>query len=446
MSRRSTSPHREEGVALFYALLVTLIVGGIVAVVFATAITENRQAALELDFEDTVHVAEAGAEQLLQELAEDSSFNSGVAGPGAGDPAQWAVTEALRKDAGGNFIHNDPLDLGEGESIALRPNDDDAEFIYGVGFTPSRQAFDDGIGDPYVRVVRVQVAFTPSAFAADVALLAGGNLKMSGNFDISGTNGAVHTNGAIEIAGSSGSVSKGVSYSGSCTKGCSGSGSVAVSGPVDPEPVPEVDILDTWNTNAARVAAAAGEWYDHCAGVWYQRNELDTAPCQGDQLGGTVPFPADWPWAGTSFEGVDGGSSVTGTYFFRDDVDLDVKRPNGSITFITGGDITVGPSANAPTLDGHLPGIFMLADGDINLKANFDAAELDSPAVIMSNKTLVFNGNPDTVNVAFIARDELRAGSTYKGTGTVMYDGGALPDFGGGGFPVVVQWDEVRAP
>lgn len=439
-------PSGEDGVALFYVLLVTLVVGGIVAVVIASAMTENKQAALELDFEDTVHIAEAGAEALLQELKEDNEFNSGVAGPGAGDPATWAVNEALREDGSG-YVH-DKIDLGEGEVVALRPNDDDAEFIYGVGFTPSREAYDDGLGDPYVRVVRVQVAFTPSAFAADNALLAGGNLKMSGNFDIRGANGSVHSNGALDINGSSGFVEDGVTYSGSCKQDpCDGTSDVPVSGPRDPEPVPEVDILETWDTRPAELAAAAGEFYDYCSGVWYQRGESDPAPCTGTQLGTAGnPFPADWPWMGTTFEGVDGASGVTGTYFFRDDVDLDVKRPNGSVTFITGGDISIGPSANAPTLDGHLPGIFMLAEGDILLKANFDAAELQTPAVIMANGTLTFAGNPDTVNVAFIAVDELKSGSEYKGTGTVRYDGGALPDFGGGGVPVVVQWDEIREP
>lgn len=432
----------EQGFALFYSLLVTLVVGGIVAVVFATSITETRQSALELDFEDTVHVAEASAERLLQQLQADATIDSGVTGPGAGDHAAWAINEALRVDGAGAFVH-DVIDVGEGESVALRPDDDDREFIFGVGFVPSRDAVVAGVEDAYTRVVRVQVAFTPSAFSAQDALLAGGSLKMNGSFDIGGTSGSVHTNGALQVSGTSGEVAQGITYTGTCAMSpCTGTADAPISGPLDPKPVPEVNILNTWATPEAKQVATEGDWYDYCSGTWYQRGPLDAAPCTGTVMGS---FPAWWPWAGTTFTGNDTGvSSIDGVFFFRDDVDLDIKRPNGSMSVLTGGDMIVGPSASAPSIDGRLTGIFLLADGDITMRANLTALELDTPAVVMSNQSLRFIGNPDTTNIAFIARDELNAGTTYSGTGDVVYNGGALPNFGGGGVPLVVQWDEVR--
>ena len=156
-SPRTNAEHGQEGIALFYALLVVLVVGGIIAVTMAAATTELNQSAFELDFEDTVHVAEAGVESTLQQLPEDNDYTN-VAGPAAGaDENAWAIAAAT-KQTGGTY-DLPAIDTGEGDAVGIRPMGTNTEYVYGVGFTPSRDAFVNGVGDPYARVVRVQVGF-----------------------------------------------------------------------------------------------------------------------------------------------------------------------------------------------------------------------------------------------------------------------------------------------
>lgn len=433
---------RDDGFAMVYALLVVLVVSGIVGIVFATAKSEQDQAAFELDFEDTVHVAEAGAEVFLQRLANNPDDTSGIDGPTATGqgPAAWALAVATAQEASGAYLL-DPVEpliaLGEGEAVAIRPSGADANFIYGVGFTPSREAYVNGIGSAYARVVRVQVAFSSRRFSGESALLSGGNLTMNGGFLITGDRGSVHSNGGLKVNGVSGVAEEGISYSGTCTSLlCLGTVVARITGPVAAVPIPEVDPGNVWGTDDALELAAEGLWFDYCAGLWFQRAASDLSPCSGVAMSSP---PATW--IGTSFAGT---STARGVYFFRDEVDVDISRPNGSITIVTDGDITIGPSASQPSLDGLYPGLFLLAGGDITLQANLLATELQRPALVFANGSMTFIGNPITDNISFVARDSLGFGTTFSGTGIINYDGGAIPDLGENGEPIVVQWDEVR--
>lgn len=424
----------ESGVALFYSLLVAVVVAGIVAVVFATTLTESDQARFELNFEDTIHVAEAGAEVYLARLTEDADLTSAVDGPETTgeDPSTWALRVATQQTVPGTFDF-DVIDTGEGETVALRPQGDDAEYVYGVGFTPSRDAFLADTGEPYARVVRVQVAFSPSDFEGDFALLAGGNVTMSGNYKVYGDAGAVHTNGAISRNGS-GTVERGISYSGSCTKGCNST----VTGPVDSVPIERVDVRDTWGTDDAITVAGEGDWYDYCSGVWRQRAPGDTAPCQGT----VVSAPSGW--GGTTYNNP--ATPSDHVYYFAGGEDLDVKKLDGNITIITDGSIDVGPSANLPPFDARYPGLLLLAGGDIEIGGNSDSFAATNPALVFANGNIELSGTMQTNEVAFVARDSTNIGTSYKGggSGSVTYNGGAIADLGGDGYPIVLQWDEVR--
>jgi len=430
----------EDGVALFYALLVVLIVGGIIAVTFASALSENRQAGAELDFEDTVHVAEAGAEAFLQELTTDATANSGVAGPSASGMSEydWALDVALA-ETGGTF-DLPALDVGEGETVAVRPTGADAEFVYGVGFVPNREAWVAQAGRPYVRVVKMQLGFSQSVFEGDFALLAGGNLDLNGNFKIFGDNGAAHTNGALRVNGN-GTVDQGVTYSGSCSSGCSGSSNTTVSESPTPVPIPAVDPFDTWDTDDASEIAGQNEWYDYCSGVWYQRGENDVTPCSGTVLPGGAPG-----WSGTSRSDT---STATGVYYFADaSDDVNLGTSSGAITVIAAGDVDMGPTGNAAPLTPRYPGLLVLAGGDVRYSGNpSSVATVEDPAIVFANGSITFNGTINSVEIAWIARDELNSGTDYNGGGnnSITYNGGAAPDLGTDGFPIVIDWEEVRA-
>lgn len=455
---RSTS---EQGVALFYALLVTLVVGGIVAVIFARTITEQRQSAFELDFEDTVHVAEAGAEVYMGRLAEDNSVTSEVdgkevEGPEAvgQDPATWAIEEATRKSDGLTYDH-DKVTLAGGETVALRPSGEDNEFIYGVGFVPTREAYEahiaTGAGEAYARVVRVQVAFAPNTFQPDHAMLTGGNLDLSGGYEIYGSSGSVHTNGAIAIDGSSGTADSGISYSGSCNKGCD-----QASGPVAEEPIQELDIEDFWSSPEAIEITGAGDWYDYCAGTWYKRSLNDDYPCHGTNgpVGSTDPNIE--PWTGLNYNNPLVDSDAV--YYFHDEDrdsdagndNIEVKQPSGELTFITAGTVDIGPTADADPPTARYPGWFIVAEDDVTVGGNASSGsfETDDSSIVWSNKTITLSGTIETKEVAFVAVDDASIGSSYKGGGggSITYNGDAFGTIPGEKVPIVVQWDEISEP
>lgn len=446
-----SSTERDEGIALFYALLVTLVVGGVVAVVFATALGEQRQAAFEVDFEDTIHVAEAGAEIYMGRLVGDNSQTSGIDGPealGSTDASQWAIDAALKPDGTGYDL--DAVTLPEGEVVALRPDGEDAEFIYGVGFTPSREAYEahlaTGAGEAYARVVRVQIAFAPNTFEPDHAMLTGGNLKLSGSYKIYGSSGSVHTNGAITIDGSTGTADSGVSYSGSCNGGCD-----QASGPVAQQEISAISIKDFWGTpspgneNPAAIQIAGEEdWYDYCSGTWRQRSIGDSEPCQGKVVDSSDPNIE--PWTGLNYNNpaVDGSA----VYYFAGDYDIDIKEPSGEVTFITGGNVSIGPSANSDPPTARYPGWYVVAEGDVTVSGNAtgDTFETGDSSIVWSNGTIHIGGTVKTNGVAFVGVDGGDVGSSYSGggAGSITYNGDAFGVLPGEKVPIVVQWDELR--
>lgn len=438
--RTQRLPNAEDGIALFYALLVALVVGGVVAVVFATAFTEQRQAAFELDFEDTIHIAEAGAEIYMGRLVDKNSQTSDVSGPAATgeEPGEWAIKEAIREDGAGAYVH-EAVTLAEGETVAIRPSGEDAAFIYGVGFTPSRDAYVDGIGEPYVRVVRVQVAFAPNIFEPDHAMLTGGNLNLSGNYKIHGSSGSVHTNGAISIDGSTGTADAGVSYSGSCNKGCT-----QANGPVAQQEIQAISIEDFWHSDEAVTIVADGDWYDHCAGTWHQRTLADENPCEGQIV--TSTDPNIQPWTGLNYNNPTVDSDAV--YYFAGDYDIDVKQPSGDLTFITGGDVDIGPSASSDPPNARYPGWYVVAEGDVTISGNAsaDPFETGDASIVWSNSTIDISGTVETNGVAFVAVDGANLGSSYSGGGGggITYNGDAFGVLPGEKVPLVIQWDEVR--
>lgn len=444
---RTRAVSDEDGIALFYALLVALVVGGVVAIVFATAVGEQRQAAFELDFEDTIHTAEAGAELYLGELVDDNALTSGIQGPVAMgmDPAEWAIQEATRRSDGVNF-DVDAVPTAQGETVGLRPTGEDAEFIYGVGFTPSRAAFVNGDGRPYARVVRVQVAFAPNIYDPQHAMLTGGNLTLSGNYKFFGSTGAVHTNGAIAIDGSTGTASGGVTYTGSCSKGCANA-----SGPVAPEDLQPLSIEDFWGTPEATTITMERAWYENCSGVWYRRTPAQTAPCDGN---GILPSPGDdnvQPWGGANNASYNGPTQPSdAVYYFHGGTDVDVKQPDGRLSILTAGNVTIGPSAGTSPPDARYPGWYVVAEGDVTVTGNAtgDVFETDKAAVVWSNQTIDIAGTVETNDIAFVAFDSARIGSSYKGGGggSITFNGDAEVIVPGEKVPIVVQWDEVLAP
>lgn len=440
----------ESGVTLVYALLVALVVGAVVAVTFAFAFGEQRQAAFELDFEDTIHTAEAGVETALQELADDSDWTAvdtggtAVSGPSVlQDRYDWAIAEATAQTGG---VYDLPaIDTGEGETVAIRPADTDTEWVYGVGFTPTRDAFVNGTGESFARVVRTQVSFSPTTFNGEFAVLVGGNINITSNaYKISGNNGSLHSNGAINI--SKDNVDETISFSGSCTGSQCPDNNASVQGPVDPITIPSIFAIDVWETAEAQSIAGVGDWYDYCDGTgaytgasgtgWYQRDAADTQPCQGTSVGS--PFGI----SGTSLNNVSNPGAV---FYFDTTAAVDVKKVSGEATIIALGDIDQGPSASSPALEPRYPGLLFVTEGNLDIGGNAETTGA-TPGLAYARGNLTLRGTANSTGIAYVARDAANIESQYLGggNGEVNYNGGASTNLGGDGDPIVLRWEELQ--
>ena len=421
----------EAGIALFYALLVVLLVGGIVAVTLASAQTELRQSAFELDFEDTVHVAEAGVEAKLQQLPTDNGLTDPVPGPApTDDEHDWAVATATATDGSGAYVL-DAIDTGEGETVAIRPTGANSEFVYGVGFTPSREAFVNGDGEPYVRVVRVQVGFTSTVVPGLDAVQVDGSIKIDSNaYKITGTQGSLHANGVADI--SKDNTDEGITYSGSCVSGSVGTCEV------EPKDIPLLEIEDPWGTDEAFTIAGEGDWYDYCGGSWYLRGATDTTPCSGTLVVGGLS-----EWSGLSLSQA---TDLNRVYWIDDPGTVQISKVAGPATVIARGDIVIGPSANVPAMTPRYPGLWLFTESDLDVGGNAEGASDATPAIAYARGTLTLRGTMNTDGIAFIAKDAELIGSAYKGggEGIVNYNGGAAADLGGDGTPLVLRWEELR--
>lgn len=425
----------EDGFALFYALLVVLVVGGIIAVTMATAQSELRQSAFELDFEDTVHVAEAGLEVMLQDLAEDADTTSPVPGRAPGDDAHdWAMAAATEEDASGFTLP--AIDVGEGEAVAIRPSATDTEFVYAVGFTPSRDAFVNGDGESHARVLRLKIGFTSTEVEGNHAVTVGGNMSISSSgYQITGSQGSMHVNGAADIKVNN--TSKGISYSGSCSDLCDDDS--GVTGPVEPKPIPDLTIEDPWGTGDATAIVAEDDWFDYCDGQWYQREDGDVAPCTG----APVATPDGWS-SNLKFDGSSVGDPDA-VYWIDDPSTVEISKVTGRMTVIARGDIHMGSSSNSGPMEARYPGLLLFSEGDMDLGGNAEASDGDG-ALVYVKGSLTLRGTMNSVGVSYMARDAEVLGSEYKGSGNgiVRYDGGAIADLGGNPTPLVLRWDEIR--
>jgi hypothetical protein len=448
--------HRDEsGIALIYALLVAIIVGGLVTVVVARSITEIDASDRELDYEDTFHVAETGAEVFAQGLQTAIDTDSGILGPAAGSDRDaqraWAIAQAIAAPAA------DVIDVGEGEAVGLRPVGVFNQFVYGVGFTPTRADFVAGTNQPSVRVLRYEVGEQEQNTAGNFAVLTEGPIKLTGNVEVTGTLGAVHTNSASTVTGSNVEIKRGLTYS-DTSNGSSGTPScdtdVAPCAEfAAPQPIPTVAATNLWGTHDA-LAVPALQWFEFCDGTWRYRGSSPTA-CDGSLV--TAPalnaVTSRWNVKNPTMT-LTGNGSLNAVYYIADpggrEVVVGDLSDGDQFTVITTGTLEItsnkvtGGNAKGETIQvsAKLPGFLIASDGDLKMNGN-DSMTPDPAAFIATGGTLTFGGTPYSSGVAWVAADGIGE-SKLNGTGDIVYNGGAVGDFGGDGKPILTAIDELR--
>lgn len=222
--------HRDQsGVALVFALLAVIILGGLAIVFVSRAYTQQRVTGIEQRYETTIHVAEAGVDNLIAELNHDFELTTEApdssphvyspASSDADDERAWALDIAENRCA---LVPTSALVPSAGEACAIRPelsSGQPADFVFGVGFVPSRDAAQE------IRVVKVGIAL--GAFVPAKAILAEGDINPFG-ITICGANRDVHSNGSIVVEGGADTVSPGTNPNDGCPD--TGSGDVTSAG------------------------------------------------------------------------------------------------------------------------------------------------------------------------------------------------------------------------
>ena len=453
MTRTSSNTGGEEGVALFYALLTALVVGGIVAVVAAGAIGQTRQSAFELDFEDSLHVAEGGLEVVLQRLDASSAYATvgedglPVLGPSStDDPRVWAETVATEPNTTSPSGYNLPaVDFGEGEAVSIRPTGRDADFAYGVGFVPSRDAFVAGQPNAYIRVLRMKVGFTDTEVAGSFAVLAGAELTTNSNtYGVLGLNGKIHTNGQLSISHDQVAGDGTITYSDTGPSGCTGvcPPDPGVVGPVEQELLPSATIDDLWARPDAQKLASEGAWFDYCSGAgrhvptggpgWYQRQPGDSSPCSGTKL---ASEPTGWSGLRLS------NSTDPNAVYWLDvafGTDLDVQKMAGRASVLTSGNINFNSSGNSTGLIAKYPGLIAFAEGNVDIGGNTTSVDPDG-AIIYAGGDLRLRGTTDSSGISYLTQGV----AEIIGGARIAYDGNAVADIGGDGDPLVLEWEEL---
>ena len=229
----------EDGIALIYVIFVTMILAGLATLFVARAVFEARATGTSANREAAIHVAEAGAENLLGAINnEGEEFSQKVIteGPTASDttvadhvydPPTGLAGEALQAweeswiiglaqadwdlgaDASSGY-ETRVIQTDEGQAFGVRPKldgvDQSYDAVFGVGFVPSIDA-----DNRQVRVIKMLIA--RRYFSPEQALLTGGNLTFGGNAAILAPEcdplaadeldciADVHANGDISVTG-----------------------------------------------------------------------------------------------------------------------------------------------------------------------------------------------------------------------------------------------------
>lgn len=315
----------ESGVALVFALLAVIIVGGIAAVMIVRATSQTQATAAERSHEQAIHVAEAGLDDVIRHLNLDEFHLT--EGPTSGGPHEYdlaaSATESEERAWAVDIARNDCtlVATASGEACAIRPRLQSGgvplPWVFGVSFVPSRADAEK------TRVVKMQ--FDEGFFSPPKAVLTQGSLTLGGSLHLGGDNGAVHTNANITINGGAVTTTGPVTSSGSFTGGCSGCapGSGSTGQDIDVVPVSATSVyrreahayyLD-YVADSTVYAANEGLWYDLCPDGTVQVPWFDSArtpqPCTAPAGSGRVLYDATDPSAPARFNGWAWSSGAT---------------------------------------------------------------------------------------------------------------------------------------
>ena len=159
----------DEGVAMVLVLGIATIVAALVAVTMAMSLQSLKSSRQHVTFESAIAVAETGIDEILAEI--NTGYNSTpVVNWVNPAPCNWDVSglvpfptaDTERAAARAKLLALAVVpgclkSSGSGEYVAVHPTGN--QTVYSMGFSPSYQAFEDGVKDAKARVIKAEYLF-----------------------------------------------------------------------------------------------------------------------------------------------------------------------------------------------------------------------------------------------------------------------------------------------
>ncbi|MBW3663976.1 MAG: hypothetical protein KY469_12815 [Actinobacteria bacterium] len=446
----------EDGVALFMALLGVIVLSGLAILFTSRAITESRQTGSERDFENAIHVAEAGVDHVIVDLNDDDELVTSFGGSphhydadGDGDAdsadltatqdqeTQWAVDVARTSCT---LVSTQ----SDGEACGIRPQLDDGTalpWVFGVGFVPDR-------ANP-VKTRVIKIEWDKGFFSPQQAILTNGNLNFGG--DICGVSADVHSNGTVTLSGGADTTScadPDGNVTGSDGYVPAGGSATGPDSGHTPDTVFTLPPISARSVRDDEVTTHQDEWYELCydaSGVGTVRRPYTedgagtrtiVAPCQGDILwtegqsahfrGWRLEADSGNPPRGAPEHWRAGGGAFTledGVYYVHElnaSVEGNISgTPQLTVLADGKGDINPGErpdTGSGCTLNGRDDGnIFVtgLGGGDLN--------PLLKDLMYLADRDIVIAGNSSSeINGVLAAHEQIDAGGTAAYTGALL--------------------------
>ena len=444
----------EDGIALIYVIFVTMVLAGLATLFVARAVFEARATGTSANREAAIHVAEAGAENLLGDINhEGEEFSQKVITEGptptdttvadhvydpptglTGDALQsweqsWVIGLAeadweLGQDTSSGYTTR-VIQTVEGQAFGIRPKmdgvDQSYDAVYGVGFVPSIEA-----DNRRVRVVKMLIA--RRFFSPEQALLTGGDLDFGGNAailapecDASDPNDVdciadVHSNGDIDVTGTAHVIEGSMTATGTISGSPVTTPPSSYSGGEQVIETPVVSARDfyarpnvTYNVDPGGQTV---EWFDLCPDGTVR--SAGATPCTGTVIWNkTVPVDEEQP---TRFRGWDWqagstqwkGTAVEAGIFY-------VYQANADVTGSATVSLTLQCSAEVAVPDEDNPNCWWTAATQraVSIFVEADPVNEDNTG------SLTMQGNPSFVaafpDALFVTDNDLKLKGTSGG-------------------------------
>jgi len=446
----------EHGFALIGVLLMLFLLAGLVASLTVSGQTETK---ISLNYEAEAKAraaAEAGINHatslVIDKLATWQA--DGYASPSAAINALLkgpdGLTGTAARDADNGSLENLGADATQriprpGTRRQLTPDEqyearvfDDDDPARGVTLSAAdvsrisedNQIFNDQNKQIVIRAIGygpnnavVTLETTVGFGVGDAAIIVNGDIDIQGNVQIQGAAGSVHANGDLDITGSpniQGDATATGSYSTSghpSVGGQTGGGFAAIAPP---------------NVQASDHRAEA-DWVLTSAGT--MTNSAGTLICNSASGGCAA---RGWTYSGGTWS-VTGNGIQNGTYYVQGDVSITGNPGPATVSIISEGSIDI---AGSPRFQASDPGLFLLANGDIEITGNL--TQTGAEAQILVREQISVGGNPTLLgqivvqNVPSVANlVHANRVDTFYGSLSLTYSGGLG---GGSGAPAVTGW------